>query len=299
MRRVWLRKPGPNHARLFWACPSSAPQRGCELFLWADEEFPRCQCGTASTMRRVLKPGDNNGRYFFGCRRRTGGCGFFQWAVAAAAAAASRRAPLCVLATSGPRSQKRRHGDGDADADADADAEVPGGPRAGQAAKFTWDARARKFVQLRGGGGESFLRVHWVAVPKALRARRVNRWAGLPAAAASFAARRQGAPAGVADVTREEREGRSHTQGMMHVCMLYVCVYVFEYVCMCVCMYVQLYVAADSAAAPHRSRRAHPVATRACAGEAEAGPAEALAPRGRHVGGACNSAPRQARRQPW
>jgi hypothetical protein len=32
----------------------------------------------------------------------------------------------------------------------------------------------------RGGGGrvqgESFLRVHWVAVPKALRARRVNRW---------------------------------------------------------------------------------------------------------------------------
>jgi hypothetical protein len=26
-----------------------------------------------------------------------------------------------------------------------------------------------------GGGGESFLRVHWVAVPKALRARRVNR----------------------------------------------------------------------------------------------------------------------------
>jgi hypothetical protein len=27
----------------------------------------------------------------------------------------------------------------------------------------------------RGGGGESFLRVHWVAVPKGLRARRVNR----------------------------------------------------------------------------------------------------------------------------
>jgi hypothetical protein len=26
-----------------------------------------------------------------------------------------------------------------------------------------------------GGGGESFLRVHWVAVPKALRTRRVNR----------------------------------------------------------------------------------------------------------------------------
>jgi hypothetical protein len=26
-----------------------------------------------------------------------------------------------------------------------------------------------------GGGGESFLRVHWVAVPEALRARRVNR----------------------------------------------------------------------------------------------------------------------------
>jgi hypothetical protein len=29
-----------------------------------------------------------------------------------------------------------------------------------------------------GGGGESFLRVHWVAVPKALRARRVNRRRG-------------------------------------------------------------------------------------------------------------------------
>jgi hypothetical protein len=27
----------------------------------------------------------------------------------------------------------------------------------------------------RGGGGESFLRVHWVAVPQGLRARRVNR----------------------------------------------------------------------------------------------------------------------------
>eukprot|EP01047_Picozoa_sp_COSAG01_P077102 COSAG01_NODE_13766_length_1524_cov_1.944406_1_plen_78_part_00 len=26
-----------------------------------------------------------------------------------------------------------------------------------------------------GGGGESFLRVHWVAVPEAMRARRVNR----------------------------------------------------------------------------------------------------------------------------
>jgi hypothetical protein len=30
-----------------------------------------------------------------------------------------------------------------------------------------------------GGGGESFLRVHWVAVPKALRARRVNKQRGL------------------------------------------------------------------------------------------------------------------------
>jgi hypothetical protein len=29
--------------------------------------------------------------------------------------------------------------------------------------------------ELAGGGGESFLRVHWVAVPKALRTRRVNR----------------------------------------------------------------------------------------------------------------------------
>ena len=39
-----------------------------------------------------------------------------------------------------------------------------------------------EFVKGRGGGGgdggESFLRVHWVAVPEAMRARRVNRHSG-------------------------------------------------------------------------------------------------------------------------
>jgi hypothetical protein len=34
---------------------------------------------------------------------------------------------------------------------------------------------ARLVPRLLGGGGESFLRVHWVAVPKAMRARRANR----------------------------------------------------------------------------------------------------------------------------
>jgi hypothetical protein len=35
-------------------------------------------------------------------------------------------------------------------------------------------ARRRRRRRRRYGGGESFLRVHWVAVPKALRTRRVN-----------------------------------------------------------------------------------------------------------------------------
>jgi hypothetical protein len=37
----------------------------------------------------------------------------------------------------------------------------------------SWLASYKRMVG--GGGGESFLRVHWVAVPQALRARRVNR----------------------------------------------------------------------------------------------------------------------------
>jgi hypothetical protein len=40
-----------------------------------------------------------------------------------------------------------------------------------------------------GGGGESFLRVHWVAVPEALRARRVNRRRRAGRAAAGGAGR--------------------------------------------------------------------------------------------------------------
>jgi multisite-specific tRNA:(cytosine-C5)-methyltransferase len=40
-------------------------------------------------------------------------------------------------------------------------------------------AAAAAAVAEDDGGGESFMRVHWVAVPKALRARRVNRRRGL------------------------------------------------------------------------------------------------------------------------
>jgi hypothetical protein len=56
------------------------------------------------------------------------------------------------------------------------------------------------YVVRTGGGGESFLRVHWVAVPKALRARRVNRrrrrrLPGRLAGRGGGAARRSGARA--------------------------------------------------------------------------------------------------------
>jgi hypothetical protein len=37
------------------------------------------------------------------------------------------------------------------------------------------EAASSPLLATMRGGGESFLRVHWVAVPKALRARRVNR----------------------------------------------------------------------------------------------------------------------------
>jgi hypothetical protein len=45
------------------------------------------------------------------------------------------------------------------------------GPSAARGPRRQWRRRRRR----RGGGGESFLRGHWVAVPKVLRARRVNR----------------------------------------------------------------------------------------------------------------------------
>jgi hypothetical protein len=45
----------------------------------------------------------------------------------------------------------------------------------------SWRAHPRHRVEWAGpGGGESFLRVHWVAVPEALRARRVNRRGSRP-----------------------------------------------------------------------------------------------------------------------
>jgi hypothetical protein len=47
---------------------------------------------------------------------------------------------------------------------------------AGESVSATYASKGEKEMRLPGGGGgESFMRVHWVAVPEVLRARRVNR----------------------------------------------------------------------------------------------------------------------------
>ena len=101
-----VRKPGPNHGRLFWSCPKRQAQSCKGAFLWADAPFPHCACCTKgctkkkkkAILRRVLKPGATNGRYFFSCavapsgpgrpgkgngkgngKCNGGGCGFFSW----------------------------------------------------------------------------------------------------------------------------------------------------------------------------------------------------------------------------
>ncbi|KAK3250674.1 hypothetical protein CYMTET_39955 [Cymbomonas tetramitiformis] len=74
-----VRKPGPNHSRLFWSCPKRHG-KGCGFFRWADEEFPKCQHAKRSLLRRVLKPGANNGRYFYCCAQaKSLQCNFFAW----------------------------------------------------------------------------------------------------------------------------------------------------------------------------------------------------------------------------
>lgn len=88
-----VRKSGPNVNRLFWVCGkeiattrnnqskhSKKPISSCGFVGWADVHFPSCSqhSGMKTILRRVLKEGKNNGRYFYTC---TGAeqCSFFQW----------------------------------------------------------------------------------------------------------------------------------------------------------------------------------------------------------------------------
>jgi len=76
-----VRKTGPTMNRLFWSCSSRF--RSCGYFLWADTRFPSCGCAHSRLMilRRVLKEGHNNGRYFFCCAAevKEGQCKAFMW----------------------------------------------------------------------------------------------------------------------------------------------------------------------------------------------------------------------------
>lgn len=77
---VRVRKEGLTKNRLFWGCSGPA-RRSCNLFAWADGKFPKCSHGSLSIIRRVLKPGMNNGRYFFCCAsdQQSQQCKFFEW----------------------------------------------------------------------------------------------------------------------------------------------------------------------------------------------------------------------------
>ena len=76
LRRV--RKAGANEGRLFYSCGG----KGCELFKWADEGFPRCACAHAPIAGlRVSKQQQSGGRWFFGCRSGAKTrCAHFAWA---------------------------------------------------------------------------------------------------------------------------------------------------------------------------------------------------------------------------
>lgn len=119
LRRVHT--AGANTGRVYWACGAGAdienvkcasggnaaekkgPKQRCNFFHWADSSFPHCKCGSKTStakpavssnstpavpmglvcmLRRVLKPGPNNGRYFFSCgsQNSKASCGFFLWA---------------------------------------------------------------------------------------------------------------------------------------------------------------------------------------------------------------------------
>jgi len=87
-----VRKTGPTLHRLFWSCNHRSKK--CSYFHWADGLFPKCknhndQKEIVCILRRVLKDGPNNGRYFFTCPSVTtvpssssssSSCGTFVWA---------------------------------------------------------------------------------------------------------------------------------------------------------------------------------------------------------------------------
>ena len=74
-----VRKARPTMNRLFWSCPNRF--RACGYFLWADTQFPCCAHSRLMILRRVLKEGHNNGRYFFCCAagEKEGPCKAFVW----------------------------------------------------------------------------------------------------------------------------------------------------------------------------------------------------------------------------
>jgi len=80
-----VRKTGPTMHRLFWACNHNHLRtKKCDYFHWADGLFPKCKShkDVVCILRRVLKDGSNNGRYFFSCplTQSSSSCGTFIWA---------------------------------------------------------------------------------------------------------------------------------------------------------------------------------------------------------------------------
>jgi len=83
-----VRKAGKTMNRLFWSCSRGnvsgkrLKRTKCDFFHWADHLFPRCDHALPCVLRRVLKPGQSNGRHFFSCGLgdRTLQCKHFSWA---------------------------------------------------------------------------------------------------------------------------------------------------------------------------------------------------------------------------
>eukprot|EP01041_Mallomonas_annulata_P011484 gene11484-24013_t len=80
-----VRKAGNNSQRLFWSCATTnrnkKPSAPCTFFAWADDMFPKCKHNEITIIRRVLKAGSNNGRYFFICAKmkNCNPCDAFIW----------------------------------------------------------------------------------------------------------------------------------------------------------------------------------------------------------------------------
>lgn len=91
-----VRSDGANKNRLYHSCAGgvyecgSMSRKRCDYFQWADTLFPACRHGKTTTLRRVLKPGANNGRYFFCCSlEKPKSCDFFVFLEDASLARAS------------------------------------------------------------------------------------------------------------------------------------------------------------------------------------------------------------------